>query len=110
MDYIPVLVVDDDKILLDDITSMYDWQGGGFQVVATAVNGVQALTLFRQFHPQLVITDIVMPGMNGIDLLRDLAIERIDFAAGEVVGRVRGGEPIPMRLELREGLIVVHTL
>ena len=38
MDYIPVLVVDDDKILLDDITSMYDWQGGGFQVVATAVN------------------------------------------------------------------------
>ena len=62
MDYIPVLVVDDDKILLDDITSMYDWQGGGFRVVATAVNGVQALTLFRQFHPQLVITDIVMPG------------------------------------------------
>ena len=47
---------------------------------------------------------------RGIDLLRDLAIERIDFAAGEVVGRVRGGEPIPMRLELREGLIVVHTL
>ena len=46
----------------------------------------------------------------GLDLLRDLAIERIDFAAGEVVGRVRGGEPIPMRLELREGLIVVHTL
>ncbi|HCP58894.1 MAG TPA: siderophore synthetase phosphopantetheinyl transferase subunit, partial [Alistipes obesi] len=25
-------------------------------------------------------------------------------------GRIRGGEPIPMRLELREGLIVVHTL
>ena len=45
---------------------------------------------------------------RGLDLLRDLAIERIDFAAGEVVGRVR--EPIPMRLELREGLIVVHTL
>ena len=47
---------------------------------------------------------------RGLDLLRDLAIERIDFASGEVVGRVRGGEPIPMRLELREGLIVVHTL
>lgn len=50
------------------------------------------------------------PGRRGLDLLRDLAIERIDFAAGEVVGRIRGGEPIPMRLELREGLIVVHTL
>lgn len=72
MDYIPVLVVDDDKILLDDIISMYDWQNGGFQVVATAVNGVQALALFKQFHPLLVITDIVMPGMNGIDLLREI--------------------------------------
>ena len=29
---------------------------------------------------------------------------------GGVAGRIRGGEPIPMRLELREGLIVVHTL
>ena len=27
-----------------------------------------------------------------------------------LIGRIRGGEPIPMRLELREGLIVVHTL
>lgn len=46
----------------------------------------------------------------GLDLLRDLAIERIDFAEGTVVGRVCGGEPVAMRLELRDGLIVVRTL
>lgn len=49
-------------------------------------------------------------GRPELDLLRDLAVERIDFTAGEVVGRIRGGEPIPMRLELREGLIVVYML
>ncbi len=47
---------------------------------------------------------------TGLDLLRDLAVERIDFVAGEVVGRICGGEPIPMQLELREGLIVVYVL
>ena len=46
----------------------------------------------------------------GLDLRRDLAVERIDLAAGEVVGRIRGGAPIAMRLELREGLIVVYVL
>lgn len=46
----------------------------------------------------------------GLDLLHDLAVERIDFAAGEVVGRIRGGAPVAMRLELREGLIVVYVV
>ncbi len=46
----------------------------------------------------------------GLDLRSDLAVERIDFAAGEVVGRIRGGAPVAMRLELREGLIVVYRI
>lgn len=49
-------------------------------------------------------------GEPGLELLRDLTVERIDFAAGEIEGRIRGGEPIPLRLELRDGLIVVYTL
>ena len=47
---------------------------------------------------------------GGLDLRSDLAVERIDFAAGEVVGRIRGGAPVAMRLELREGLIVVYRI
>jgi len=47
---------------------------------------------------------------RGLDLQRDLAVERIDFDAGEVTGRICGGEPIAMQLELREGLIVVYVL
>ena len=62
------------------------------------------------FNVQQIEGEELTSHKQSLDLLRDLAIERIDFAAGEVVGRIRGGEPIPMRLELREGLIVVHTL
>lgn len=51
-----------------------------------------------------------LSGQTGLDFRRDLTVERIDFAAGEVVGRIRGGAPITMRLELREGLIVVYLL
>ena len=67
---IPVMVVDDDKIILDELICRYDWNG--FDIVATAINGVQALALFNQLRPKLVITDIVMPGKNGIDLLKEI--------------------------------------
>lgn len=50
----------------------------------------------------------------GLDLLRDLSIEQIelptDRTTGSVVGRIRNGETIPLRLELREELIIVYCL
>lgn len=51
-----------------------------------------------------------LSGCTGLDLRRDLTVERIDFATGEVAGRIRGGAPVAMQLELRDGLIVVYRL
>lgn len=72
MNYISTLIVDDDKILLDSLIHTLKWEDYGFEIVATASNGVQALKYYHQFHPQLIITDIVMPVMNGIDLLKEI--------------------------------------
>ncbi|HYF48963.1 MAG TPA: response regulator [Planctomycetota bacterium] len=48
----------------------------GYDVI-TASNARDALVLFEQHHPALVITDILLPGMNGIDLMeRMLEIDR----------------------------------
>lgn len=49
-------------------------------------------------------------GRKGVDFLRDIRIEAVDFERGELVGRVAESEPIPLRLLLHEGYIVVYTL
>ena len=45
-----VLIADDDKIILENIVRNIDWEAQGFKVVGTALNGAQALALFRELH------------------------------------------------------------
>lgn len=60
-----VLLVDDDKLILEEMKTMVNWEELGFQVIATAYNGKRALELYQKYSPNLVITDIVMPIMDG---------------------------------------------
>ncbi len=78
MELISVMIVDDDKILLDEIIQCYDWEKYGFKVVATALNGLQAFNKFKEHNPDMIITDISMPVMNGIDLLKEIRLHNQD--------------------------------
>src|SRR5690349_11862304 len=62
-----ILVADDDDIARDLLVNMLVRSG---YEVATASNGLEALTLIRQANYRLVITDWEMPEMTGIDLCR----------------------------------------
>ena len=70
-----VLIADDDKIILENIVRNIDWEAQGFKVVGTALNGAQALALFRELHPDLVVTDVLMPVLSGLDLIREIRAE-----------------------------------
>lgn len=63
------MIADDEKLVLEDLETIVDWEAHGFEIVATAVNGKQALSKFQQYHPQVVFTDIKMPFMDGIQLI-----------------------------------------
>lgn len=67
---IPVLLADDNVIALEHFKNLVDWNSLGFHLVGTAVNGLDAFNKFQQLQPRLVITDVQMPGMNGIELAR----------------------------------------
>ena len=67
-----LLVVDDDANLRHTLT--YAFKQEGFEVV-TADDGNQALTSFRQSHPDLVVLDIMLPGRDGFDVARALRRE-----------------------------------
>lgn len=65
-----VLIVDDERLIRQGILHYMNWQEEGFEVVGEAANGEEALTLIDALHPDIVITDIVMPVMNGTDLIK----------------------------------------
>lgn len=65
---IKLLIADDEPLVLVGMQSMLDWAALGVEVCATAHNGRQALQLIEQHHPDLVITDIKMPLMSGLEL------------------------------------------
>lgn len=68
-DNITTLFVDDDALVLEDLKRLIPWEDLGFTIVGTARNGKQALKQFRALRPQLVITDVVMPLKDGIELI-----------------------------------------
>lgn len=70
-----VLIVDDEPVIRLDLRTMLEAMG--HVVVGEADNGVEALQLARTLQPDLVIADIMMPGMDGIELANRLARERI---------------------------------
>ena len=64
-----ILVVDDDPDSLDIIAEALSWEGYS---VRKALSGEQALHLIKDWHPHLVILDVKMPGMDGLNTLKDL--------------------------------------
>lgn len=65
-----VLIVDDEYIIRQGIEYIMDWEKEGFQIVGEASNGEEALMKMEEFHPNIVLSDIVMPKLDGIDLTR----------------------------------------
>lgn len=65
-----VLLVDDEVLILSGIKYLIDWGAIDCKLVATANNGQQALELIEELHPDIVISDINMPIINGLELLK----------------------------------------
>lgn len=72
MDNYKVVLVDDEVEVIDAIEQRIHWDILGFEVVGSATNGVKALELVEKQQPDVVITDIKMPYMDGLELARRL--------------------------------------
>jgi YesN/AraC family two-component response regulator len=72
MTKLSVVIADDDHLMLKNLHKLVNWDNLGFNIVATATNGKKALQNINKYHPQVLITDIIMPVMNGLELIEQV--------------------------------------
>ena len=64
---IKVMIVDDNKLIRQSIIMTINWNSIGCDVVCEAANGSEAISLTKEYLPDLIITDIRMPEINGLE-------------------------------------------
>ncbi len=68
-----VLIVDDSVFVIKQLSSILS--ENGHEIIGTAKNGEEALQKYKELHPDVVTLDITMPGMSGVDVLKQLLTE-----------------------------------
>ena len=63
-----IVIIDDEMVLRNGLKYLCDWEAHGFTIAGEASNGIEGFQLIQEIRPDIVITDIVMPGMDGISL------------------------------------------
>jgi len=70
MKELKVLIVDDEIMAIEYLRDLIPWNEYGFAIVGEAINFSQALELFNKHRPQIIISDICMPGISGLELCK----------------------------------------
>ncbi len=71
-----LMIVEDEKLIREQLAKGVPWSEYGLMVVGTAANGEEALPIARKLCPDIVLTDIRMPKMDGLALLERIMRER----------------------------------
>lgn len=64
-----VLIAEDEILVREGLKSIVDWEGMGMEIIGCAGNGKQALELYEKEIPDILLTDIRMPLMDGLELI-----------------------------------------
>ena len=65
-----VLIADDEKKVCRLIQMLCDWEKLNMELIGTAENGLEAIEMVEKYRPNILITDICMPGCDGLDVIR----------------------------------------
>lgn len=64
-----LIIVDDEKIIRETISTIIDWKSLDIELIGTCKNGIEAYDMILDEYPDIVLTDIKMPGLSGLELI-----------------------------------------
>ena len=70
--FLKVIIVDDERRICELIQKIIDWGSVGMEVVGVFYDGVSALSAVRNLSPDIIISDILMPGFDGLELIQKI--------------------------------------
>lgn len=71
------MIIDDEDYIREGLKKILDWNRYGFYICGEASNGLRGLTHVRELNPDLVIVDVRMPIMDGLEMIRDLRVDDV---------------------------------
>lgn len=74
-----MIIADDEFIVRDGLRSIVEWESLGVEIIAEAVNGQEAYDLCVQLNPDIILTDIRMPLLDGLEVAMKLQEEKRDI-------------------------------
>jgi DNA-binding response OmpR family regulator len=87
----PILIVDDDELLLESLLRTFRASGEGWDV-RTAANGRQAIAMAAEMPSGIIVTDLMMPEMEGLETIMELRRTRPDLPVIAMSGGGRYGD------------------
>ena len=70
-----VVIIDDEPIIVKGLSCVIKWEEYGCELVGSASNGKEGLELIRCKRPDIIFSDIAMPGMDGLQMIASLKLE-----------------------------------
>lgn len=64
-----LFIADDEELIVEGLCSAIPWRENGIEVCGTAYDGIEAERLIKELSPDIILTDIRMPGLSGLDLI-----------------------------------------
>ncbi len=81
-----VMIIDDEVWVTEVIRNIIDWNSFGFQVARVCHDGEEAISEIRDIHPELLMTDIRMPGKTGLEIIREVSEKMPDILCVVISG------------------------
>ncbi len=81
-----VVLVDDEPIIVEGLSRMIQWDNYECEIVKSANDGVEGMDVIRVIKPDIIFTDIAMPGMDGLSMLAGLKSEFSDMEISILTG------------------------